>query len=513
MRGKKTLVNTITNLILQVVTIVCGFILPRLILERFGSQYNGLISSITQFLACAVLLRSGIGGATRAALYKPLAEKNQEEVNSIMKATDIFMKKIGGILLLLIVGFSAIYPFFVRNEFSWIFTSLLFFIIGISTFAESFFGITYLILLQADQKLWVASIFKMVSIILNVLIASVLILSGFSIHIVKLGSTVAFCLYPLLLNIYVKRKYNLNLNVEPNNNSISQRWDAFWHQVATFVTNNTDIIVLTTFTNMLEVSVYSVYNMIISSLKNIVFAFSNGLEAAFGNMIAKKEENKLKENLSVIEFIIYNIATIIYTCSILLILPFINVYTKGINDVNYMRPEFAYILLVAQFFYCIRIPYQMVIQAAGHYKQTKNGAILEAILNVIISVILVIKFGLVGVAIGTLISMLFRTLQLSMYMCKNIIKRSYFIFFKNCLISFIEAIIIIYIVNKFGLTMPNNYISWFFNAVIVSIIASVVVIISSFIFFKKEINIFFLKINNIFKHKKIEKKINKKISL
>lgn len=503
MRGEKTLVNTITNLILQIVTILSGFILPRLILERFGSQYNGLISSITQFLACAVLLRSGIGGATRAALYKPLAEKKQDEVNSIMKATDIFMKKIGAILILLIIGFSVIYPFLVKNEFGWIFTSLLFLIIGISTFAESFFGITYLILLQADQKLWVASIFKMISIILNVILASILILSGFSIHIVKLGSTVAFCLYPLLLNIYVKRKYDLNLKVKPNNHSISQRWDAFWHQVATFITNNTDVIVLTAFTNMLEVSVYSVYNMIISSLKNIVFAFSNGLEAAFGNMIAKKEEYNLKENLSVIEFIIYNIATIIYTCSILLILPFINIYTRGINDVDYMRPEFAYILLIAQFFYCIRIPYQMVIQAAGHYRQTKNGAILEAILNIIISIALVIKFGLVGVAIGTLVSMVFRTLQLSIYMCKNIIKRSYFIFFKKCLISFVEASIIIFIVNKLCLTMPDNYISWILNAIIVSIIAFIVIILGSFIFFKKEMNIFFDKINNIFKCKKL----------
>lgn len=508
MRGKKTLINTIMNLIQQIITIICGFILPRLILQKFGSQYNGLISSITQFLACAVLLRSGIGGATRAALYKPLADKSKDEINSIIKATDLFMKKIGFILAIVIVIFSIIYPFLVKNEFGWLFTFLLFLIIGISTFAESFFGITYLILLQADQKLWIASLFKTISVILNVIFATILIINDFSIHFVKLGSAIAFCIYPLLLNIYVRKKYDINLNVKPNNNAISQRWDAFWHQIATFVTNNTDIIVLTIFSNMFEVSVYSVYNMIVGSLKNIVLAFSNGLEAAFGNMIAKNEKRSLKENLSIIEMVIYSIATIIYTCAILLILEFVNIYTKGINDINYLRPEFAYIFLIAQFFYCIRIPYQMVIQASGCYKQTRNGAILEAVINIVISVLLVLKFGIVGVAIGTVVSIIFRTLQLSIYMCNHIVKRSNLITIFKCIIAFVEGIIIIFIIKKMNLEMPYNYIEWLKNAIIVGFISISTVGIGLLVFYRNDLKNLLIKLNNIF-HVKINVKEKK----
>ena len=147
MRSKKTVKNTVFSLIEDFVAIVCSFIIPKLILSRFGSVYNGLTTSITQFLSCAILLRSGIGGATRAALYKPLAEKNNKEISSIIKATDIFMKKIGLILLAFIVLFAAFYPMIIHTNFTWFFTFSLFLIIGISTFAESFFGITYLILL------------------------------------------------------------------------------------------------------------------------------------------------------------------------------------------------------------------------------------------------------------------------------------------------------------------------------------------------------------------------------
>ena len=76
MRTKKALMNTVALLIYQIVAAICGLILPRLILSSFGSNYNGIVSSINQFINCVVLLRSGVGAVTRFALYKPLSEKN-----------------------------------------------------------------------------------------------------------------------------------------------------------------------------------------------------------------------------------------------------------------------------------------------------------------------------------------------------------------------------------------------------------------------------------------------------
>ena len=176
MRSKKAVINTIINLLEEFVAVICGFILPRLILTAFGSKYNGLMTSITQFLSCAVLLRFGIGGVTRAALYKPLAQNNKAQIDAIMKATDLFMRKIGLILGFGIIVFAAIYPLFVSDEFEWLFTFSLFVIIGINTFVDSFFGNTYLILLQADQKLWVSSLLKTICYILNTIVIAILIM-------------------------------------------------------------------------------------------------------------------------------------------------------------------------------------------------------------------------------------------------------------------------------------------------------------------------------------------------
>ena len=71
MRKKKLIYNTISSLIFQVTTIVCGFILPRLILNAFGSNVNGLVNSITQFLGIISFLELGVGAVVQSALYKP----------------------------------------------------------------------------------------------------------------------------------------------------------------------------------------------------------------------------------------------------------------------------------------------------------------------------------------------------------------------------------------------------------------------------------------------------------
>ena len=215
MRGKKLAINTFCSLAQEFVSVICGFILPRLILASYGSKYNGLIASITQFLSCAVLLRAGIGGVTRAALYKPLAQEDHDSFCAIVNATDQYMKRIGLILAMLILGFATIYPVLVKNDFGWAFTFSLVLIIGASTFAESFFGITYLIVLQADQRLWVSSVMSIICTILNTVFASILILNHCSIHIVKIASAIVFVLYPIVLGSYVRKKYKIDKSVPP----------------------------------------------------------------------------------------------------------------------------------------------------------------------------------------------------------------------------------------------------------------------------------------------------------
>ncbi len=426
--------NIVTSLLQQAATVICGFIVPRLILSTYGSAYNGIVSSVGQFLSCITLLRAGIGGVTRAALYRTLESGDIEKTSGIINATEIFMRKIAAIFSVCLVLFAAVYPVFVQ-EFDWFFTFTLVLILGISTVMQYCFGITNQFLLHADQKLHVYNIWQIVAVVVNTIFSVVLMNIGCSIHVVKLGSAAAFSITPIMMYLYVRKKYGLVKNAAPDHSAIAQRWDAAAHQVAAFVHSNTDIMILTVFTDMLQVSVYVVYTSIVSGINQLVMSAANAIEASIGKIVAHNDENLLREKVSAYEWIVHVLSVILFACAAMLIVPFVLVYTQGVMDVNYNQPLLGYFMCLAYWINIIRLPYQNVIETAGHFKQTKRMAIIEAVLNVSISCILVVVLGTVGVVVGTVIAMMYRTIGYAIYTSKNILKVSCKRFAKRIFVS------------------------------------------------------------------------------
>ena len=98
-RTQKLKLNTVTSLVNQIVLIICGFIVPVLILHAFGSAVNGLVNSITQFLGFISLLELGVGAVVQSALYKPLADKDNASVSRIYVSANRFFRMGEGIIL------------------------------------------------------------------------------------------------------------------------------------------------------------------------------------------------------------------------------------------------------------------------------------------------------------------------------------------------------------------------------------------------------------------------------
>lgn len=434
-RGKRALKNTFASFFDEIITTVCFFILPRLILDTFGSAYNGIIASIQQFISCIALMKAGIGGVTRSALYKPLADNDKEQISVILFQTERYMRRIAIIFLFAVFIFAAVYPIIINKDFDWYFSFSLILIIAISTFAEYYLGITNQMLLIADQSQYLISIVHAVTIIVNTIVSYILIKLDLSIHYVKFGSSIVFVLAPFFYYFYVKYHYQLTIPVLTNHDLIKQRWDAVGHELSNFINNNTDIIILTIFTNLKEVSVYAVYHSVIVGCRKLVTNFITGFGAAFGNMYANGELKKFNENFRLYELILFSITTIIYSLALIFITPFTAVYTSGITDVEYNRPLFGVVIVLASAFSCFRIPYETVVKSVGHYKQTRNGAILEAVINIIFSLLFVREYGLIGVAIGTLIASIYRTFMYAYYYDRNICKRTDFIFYKHLIVA------------------------------------------------------------------------------
>ena len=244
---------------------------------------------------------------------------------------------------------------------------------------------------------------------------------------------------------------------------IKQKWNGLAQHISGVVLGNTDVVVLTLLSSLENVSIYAVYSLIVNGVKQIVVSMTNGFRALFGNMLAKDETDTLNDTFDCVEWLLHTLVTFVFLLTAFLIVPFVRVYTKDITDANYIVPTFACLITLAQAAYCLRLPYYVMVNAAGHYKQTQMSAIIEASINIVLSVTLVFRFGLVGVAIVTFAAMTYRTLYLVNYLKKSILFRKMDHFFKHILIDVCEVLIIYLIVNTFpGYFMMNqiSFISW-----------------------------------------------------
>ena len=206
--------NILISLISQIVTLVCGLIVPGLMIRSYGSEAYGATTSIAQFLAYISLLEGGVGSVARAALYKPLARMDLTAISQVMIEVKKFFRIVAWIFVAYVLVLACGYKFISNIQcFDWISSFLLVVVISISTFAQYFIGISYSILIQAAQKTYITQAIQATSIIANTIIILVMINMGFNLIMVKFVSNIVFAVRPLLMWLYVKNNYNLSNNV------------------------------------------------------------------------------------------------------------------------------------------------------------------------------------------------------------------------------------------------------------------------------------------------------------
>lgn len=482
MRKKLLAKNTIASMLSQLTALICGFILPRFFLQHFGSEVNGLVNSITQFLGAISFLELGIGAVVQSALYKPLADKDDQKISCVVVSANRFFQRLAKILLGYVIVLVVVYPVIVNQNFGYLYTATLIGAMSVSSFAQYYFGIVNSLLLNADQRGYIQYCAQIITLILNTIICVVLISLGRSVQFVKLVSSLIFLTRPLALRAYVNKKYKIDWNISYTEEPIKQKWNGVAQHIAAFILDGTDTLVLSVFSTLSNVSVYSVYLMLINGIKGLFLSLTNGIRALLGDMWAKQEIEHLNQFFDWVEWSIHTGTVFLFSCTAVLIVPFIQVYTKGINDVNYIQPLFAVLLTAAYAMYCFQIPYHIMVLAVGHYKQTQKYFITASLINLSVSILMVYKFEIIGVALGTLAAMSYQTFALTRYTMNNFFHWSYK---KNIKRITVDAISM-FMIFSFGQFLHINctsYIQWFFYGIITAIFAMVLLLMINLMFY------------------------------
>lgn len=482
---KQFLLNTVMPIVLQLTMLASGFIIPRMILEHYGSAVNGLVSSITQFLSVITFLEAGVGSVIRFNLYKPLAESNSDSLSAIMASANRFFRFIARILIAYIIVLVFAFRFLVDGQFDFVYTATLIIAMSISTFAQYYFGQANQILLTADQKAYIQSLAQILTVLANTVACVFIINVGASIQMVKLSTSLIYLMRPLFLQWYVRRHYAIQKNIKYDQEPISQKWNGLAQHISSVVLDGTDVIVLTLFSTLTNVSIYAAYHLVLNGIRNLLAASVGGIEPLIGNIIAQKGEKGADKAFRATEWALHTLTSFVYGCTFVLIVPFIMVYTQGIRDADYNQPIFAFLLTLAGAGYGYRLPYSAMILSAGHYRKTQNSYFFAAGLNIISSIFFVKIYGLCGVAIGTIIAIYYQVFWMGIYTYRCIFKTGLKPFFARIIINILSVGLIILGGHLIVVANCSGYFEWILNAIKCAVFAFVVVSIINLCYYKK----------------------------
>lgn len=486
MRKRRLIYNVIASFIYQITTIICGFILPRIMLVFFGSEVNGLVNSITQFLQVITFLDMGVGAVVQSSLYKPLAQNDNKQISKIYKSANNFYRRIAEILFVYVFILVLMYPLIASQSFGFAYISKLIFAMSISSFAQYYFGSVNRLLLLADQRGYIAYNIQTITLIINVCVCVLLIYFGMSIQCVKLVTSLIYLIRPLALRLYVSKQYNIDRKIIYESEPLKQRWHGLAQHVAAVVIDSTDIIVLTFLSTLSNISIYSVYCLVTTGVKQLLMSMTNGIQALIGEMWAKQEVTELYNFFGWVEWLIHTGTVLMFGCTCVLITSFVQVFTIGVADADYIQPLFAFLIVIANALFCLRLPYVLIILAAGHYKESQNIFIVSALINITLSIILVNIWGLIGVAIGTLVAMLYQTVWMAHYISEQLIKWPFHFFCKQLAVDITAFGIIILTTTNVHMT-KISYPNWAIMGGQVFIISMTVLIIVNYLFYNDKL--------------------------
>lgn len=415
------LVNSIKNLqtawLGQFINIFVKFVMRRFFVTYISDIYLGLDAVFTNIIGLMTLSELGIGTAAYYALYKPLAERDEERILGMMQLLSKVYKSIA--LFFTTVGL-VLMPFItliVPDIENIPYVHLLFGFYLLNTCVSYLF--TYKgLLASADQKNYLtlrnhyifAVGLNFVQILTIYFTRNFLFFAAFqSVCMLAEGVSLSLIMnreYPILKN---RKKIELPRSV------VKKLWSdvrkIIIGKIGNTVISSTDSLILSNVVGLGQTGIYSNYVLVKVSLQGIVCQFQSAIAASVGNIAASNEKQKELDFFWLLNFINVTLYAITSVCMFNLMDPFIEWWLGG----NYIM-DYRVLFLVTSIYYFggIRGIFSTYSMAHGAFDLETKKAVLEAFVNLLASIVFAMRLGVVGVLLGTVISSIFVGLPLEL---------------------------------------------------------------------------------------------------
>ena len=484
-RKKSSFKNMITAVSSNVLTIIVGLVAQAIFIKILGSEYLGLNGLFSNVISMLGIVELGMGSAIIYNMYKPIAEENHEKIKSLMQ----FYKKSYRIITLIIsiIGIMII-PFIkyivdIESVTIGINVYLVYILFLLETICSYILSYKRS-MLYADQKEYITNIIHMgYTILVNTMQLTFLYFTH-DYYLYLIIKVMMRLVENIVISSYVNRRYSylLDNNVtkldSKTEKDIFQKIKAlFFHKIGTFIVSGTDNIIISKYLGLVTVGLYSNYYMIINAVQTVINHIIQATRASVGNLLVTESKTKQFDIFNKIRFVNFWISCFSSICIFVIMDSFITIWI----GYKFVLPTKVLLVLVINFFIVSsRSTYGAFKEAAGIFYEDRFVPIIESLLNIVLSIIFVKKFGLMGVFMGTIGSgLVLWCYSYPKYVYNKLFGRKISDYIKETIYYFIIFILIAGFTYSLAIliSFDNVYLQFISNVLIALIVPNVIMLL------------------------------------
>lgn len=484
-RKKSSFKNMITAVSSNVLTIIVGLVAQAVFIKILGSEYLGLNGLFSNVISMLGIVELGMGSAIIYNMYKPIAENDHEKIKSLMQ----FYKKSYRIITLIIsiIGIMII-PFIkyivdIESVTVGINVYLVYILFLLETICSYILSYKRS-MLYADQKEYITNIIHMgYTILVNTMQLTFLYFTH-DYYLYLIIKVMMRLVENIVISSYVNRRYSylLDNNVtkldSKTEKDIFQKIKAlFFHKIGTFIVSGTDNIIISKYLGLVTVGLYSNYYMIINAVQTVINHIIQATRASVGNLLVTESKTKQFDIFNKIRFVNFWISCFSSICIFVIMDSFITIWI----GYKFVLPTKVLLVLVINFFIVSsRSTYGAFKEAAGIFYEDRFVPIIESLLNIVLSIIFVKKFGLMGVFMGTIASgLVLWCYSYPKYVYNKLFGRKISDYIKETIYYFIIFILIAGFTYSLAIliSFDNIYLQFISNVLIALIVPNVIMLL------------------------------------
>lgn len=403
--NSKFVKNIVTGFGGQFIAIILGIIIPRLFITSYGSDVNGLLSTITQIFAYMALLEAGIGQAAKNLLYKPFQERDKDGISQIASISKSYFNRFTLIYGFGVIAIAFLLPFVLKTNVDILTIVLIVLFEGMSGVISFNYIQVPSIIISVDGKNYVNNTINLVNRIFGYAVKIVMATLGLNIIALQFVYFLVTVAKVFFYQIYFRKHYNwIKFTKTGKGIKLKDRNSYIVTEICWTIFSSTDMIVLSTFISTQMSSVYGVYNMIFANISLLLNSVYNSVTYLLGQTYHESKEKYIKLH-DTFNSVFFGLMTALMMVCHFLTIPFVSIYTKGVIDVNYIYESLPMMFCLVQLLSWSRYVSGNLIGVAGRVRKAVWVNILEAAINLVCSIFFVQKFGIVGVLFATVMAL------------------------------------------------------------------------------------------------------------